>query len=313
MGITTESGYDYVLSPELVRQLVLAEELPLRSREIPEPEASIILRRGSIIGSRIERHIRVFRTMDRSRELIINREKRGESFPSGFVILADELTGSKGRFHRTWHAPEGGLWLTIIIVDVLLAPHRHLYPLVAGISCCELVRSYGVDSRIKWVNDVNVQGKKIVGILTETMIGPCSGEEYILIGIGMNVNNESFPSELAPMAVSLRNLLGSPVDLELLAGRLLTKFIWNIGLLLHEEERSLQDEDMNTGSQQLLDQWRSLSDSIGKRVFFGYDVQAKIEYEAEVIGLDHQGFLQLRHIPSGTILTENSGEILYLP
>lgn len=318
MGIDTVPS-NSVLTPQLVQHILSQEELPNRAQVIDQDLAQTILRRGAIVGCHIERHLRIDRTMDRARQLIREVEERNHAFPSGLVILADEVLDSKGRFGRVWHAPKGGLWMTVILVNTMLPENRHVYPLVAGVSCCDLMRSYGIEAWIKWVNDVHVDSKKIAGILTETMIGPRSGEEYVLIGIGINANNVTFPADLIPSATSMRTLLGLHIDLELLAARLLAKLSWNLGLALYEEECQLAEgwcandgpaEEVGPGL--LIARWRLLSDSIGRRVLFGLNVQEGAEYEAEVLDVDARGGIRLRHLASGEIRVENSGEIAHL-
>lgn len=206
--------------------------------------------------------------------------------------------------------------MTLVVANTLLPEHTLFYPLAAGVACCETVREYGVDAHLKWVNDVHVRGRKLAGVLTETMFGPKYGEQYILIGIGINVNNESFPEELEPLAVSMKSLLGTELGINLFAARLLAKLAWNIGLLHYEEERLLAEDD-GSGRQSgkphmLLEQWRKLSDSIGRKVWFGFDVQKNPQYQAEVLGLDESGGLILRHEEDGATVIEHAGEIAYI-
>ncbi|MEW6220526.1 MAG: biotin--[acetyl-CoA-carboxylase] ligase [Thermodesulfobacteriota bacterium] len=304
-----------VLSQALVAQLLASEELPLRQNAWPAATAAVIIRRGAIVASHIERHLSCTRTMDRARRLIDACEERGESFPSGMVVIADEVRASQGRFHRAWYAPRGGLWLTLVLVDTLIPSLSHLYPLAAGVACCEALQSYGLPARVKWVNDVLLHGRKVAGILTEAHMGR-SGERYILLGIGINANNAVFPPELTDRAVAMAQVLPAPVDLELLAARLCVKLTWNLGLLLQEEERLLaSDQGPEAALAQghaLLTAWLAVSDTVGRRVLFGYDVVERPEYEARVLGLDVHGFLRLAPLPGGPPRTETAGEIIYL-
>ena len=301
----------------LIRQISRDEELPCRCQTWPADTVDAIWRYGGMVGSVVARHERLARGMDLSRNLIRQTEERGASFKSGTVILAGELTGGKGRFQRVWHAPPGGLWLTLIMVNTLLPQSSRLYPLAAGIACCEAVRHYGLPAHLKWVNDLQVGGRKIAGILCETMVGPCYGEEYILLGLGINVNNEVFPAEIASASAALKTLLGTAVDLKLFAARLLVKLAWNIGLLHYEEQQRLLTagggfaEDRPVADSLVLSRFRQLCDSIGRRVLFGYDVQKQPQYEAQTLGIDEAGALILQ-LPDGLILAEQGGEIVYL-
>jgi len=306
---------DRHLTPELVRRIIVEEEIPLRCRSLPADMVEAVFRYGSIIGSVMEVHRQLTRGMDRAREIIRQAEKDGLSLASGTTILAGKMTASRGRFQRTWYAPTGGLWLTVLIADTLLPEHGRLYPLAVGTACCETLRHYNIPAFIKWVNDVHVRGKKIAGILTTTETGPVYGEHYVLIGIGINANNDAMPPELEKTATSIRNELGTNVDINHLAARLLAKLAWSIGLLHHEEQKQLIIKGVTATDTQachpLLDLWQQLSDIQGRRVLFGYDVQKKPLFRAEIQGIDAYGSLLLK-LDDGRITVENSGEIIYL-
>ncbi len=85
---------------------------------------------------------------DLTRKIILAAEEKDESFHSGKVILADEMIYSKGRFKRYWHAPKGGLWMTLALVNTLLPESSLLLPMAAGVACCEVLRHYGIVAHI---------------------------------------------------------------------------------------------------------------------------------------------------------------------
>jgi BirA family biotin operon repressor/biotin-[acetyl-CoA-carboxylase] ligase len=301
-------------SPADIRRYIIAHEIPARRRLLPPAQVEEVFRYGAIAGSVIHAYDRLDRGMDRARQLIAEHERQGLSFPSGTVILARELTGGKGRFQRAWHAPAGGIWMTMVFVNNLLPEVSRLLPLAAGLACCETVRQFGAPAHVKWVNDVHVRGRKVAGILMETVYGSRFQEEYILIGAGLNVNNAAFPPELEGLAVSLAEVCGRSFDLAQVATDLLAKFAWQIGLLYWQEAASLAaDSGLEEGCGRLLvERWRQLSDSAGRRVLFGHDVQQRPQYEAQVLGVDDDGGLRLRTLHDDVVVTEYGGEIVYL-
>lgn len=301
------------LSPERLRRYITTREIPSRCRFLPAEEVHTIFRYGAIVGSVICSFPSLERGMDEARRLIASHEEEQRSFPSGLTIVADSLTAGKGRFRRPWHAPIGGIWLTLVLVNTLLPENARLLPLAAGVACCETMRQFGIDAQVKWVNDVHVQGRKAAGILLETVFGQSSGEEYVLIGAGINVNNRDFPPELDAIAVSMAQILGGELDLEAVACDLLAKFAWYIGLLYRQEECTLAERQPLAAfaGGGLLDRWRQLSDSIGRRVQFGYDVQQQPQFTARVLGLDDDGGLRLL-VEDGVEISEYAGEIIYL-
>jgi len=312
-----------LLTPDSLRQIINEEEIPLRGKTFTPDTVNEIFRYGVIVGNTIEHHGQIPRGMDWARQLIHKAEEENRSFPSGTVILADEMVRSKGRFKRSWHAPQGGLWMTLVMVNTLLPESTHFIPMAAGVACCEVLRHYRLPAHIKWVNDVLVGGKKIAGILTETFAGSRFGEEYILIGIGINVNNDEFPAELSEQATSLKSCLNKETSLAEVAARLLAKLRWNIGLLYFEEAKHLEVhggiakrhetrlENMHEGEHLLLESYKKLTDVLNRRVIFGFDVQENPQFEAQVVGIDSSGGLILE-LDDTSRIVQHSGEIIYL-
>lgn len=307
-------GIGFFPTPGTLRKYVNEQETAIRCRQMPAQLVDDVFRYGAVVGSSFYFSPSLERGMDHAREMIDDHEGSGLSFASGLVVGAGTLTAGRGRFRRDWHAPDGGLWLTLVLVNTLLPESSRLLPLAAGIACCETVRSCGLAASIKWPNDTMVDGRKVGGILTETMVGPCSGEEYVLVGIGLNVNNNKFPSELVDNAASMAQMAGQDFDLRQVVLDLLAKLSWNIGLLHWGEDQYLANINHEAAARHnfLLSSYRQLTNSIGRRVMFGYDVQEDPQYEAEVLGIDDDGGLILRMMEDDLEVRENSGEILYL-
>jgi BirA family biotin operon repressor/biotin-[acetyl-CoA-carboxylase] ligase len=279
---------------------------------VPAETAAAILRYGAMVGAEIEHLAEAPRCMDLVRAKILACDEEGSSFASGRVLVADRLTSGKGRFQRQWHAPDGGVWLVLTLVNTLLPEHAALLSLAAGVACCETLRHYGLNATIKWVNDVLINGRKVAGILTETMHSPKGGEEYVLIGIGVNVNNTLFAPELRNLAAAMAEFTGHPLDLTEVTARLLAKLSWNIGLLHYDEAEMLAADRGLTDDlpHPLIDSWRALSDTIGRRVRFGFNVAERVHYTANVVDIDNRGHLLMR-LADGRTTCENSGEIAY--
>ena len=182
-----------------------------------------------------------------------------------------------------------------------------------GVACCEAIRQEGAaDACLRWVNDVLINGKKGAGFLIQGYSGPGSHEEYDLIGFGINLNNQSFPGELQGNATSLAEEVGHPVDLHHFSVVFLAKLAWNLGLLFFEEANSLRGDGFSggRGEHMLLERWRELSDTIGRRVVFGHNVFDTPLFEATVTGLHDDGSLVLQ-LDDGSTLAQQSGEIRY--
>ncbi len=301
-------------TPEGLKNYLKKQELPARLARWQDGQARQIIEYGAFVGSVIEHHHRLDRTMPHARAHIEAREEKTISVINGTVFFADSLSGSKGRFSRVWHAPSGGLWGSIIYISTLLPKYRMLAPLAVGVACCEAMREYGADdASIRWINDVLIGDRKVAGFLAENFSGPVSGEDYCLLGFGINLNNQEFPDYLDQIATSLSLEIGRTVDLERFTTSFLAKLSWNIGLLYwweaHELDRRYENED--PAEHPLISSWKKLSNTMGRRVIFGFDVQTEPQYEAVVHGITNDGGLRLK-LDDGTETIEHSGEIRYL-
>jgi len=162
------------------------------------------------------------------------------------------------------------------------------------------------------VNDVLIDGRKAAGFLSENVTGTHSKEEYCLLGFGINANIEGFPQALETIATSLVQQLGEKIDLEEFSYRLLAKLSWNLGLLYWWEERELKRGTDEDGLEHpLILRWKDLTDSLGRRVVFGFDVMSRPQYRAAVRSIANDGGLILV-LEDGTEVIEYSGEIRYL-
>ena len=144
-----------------------------------------------------------------------------EGAPEGSVFLAEEQTAGRGRGANSWQSPRStGIYCSVILRPVLPPSDVLALSLAAGLAVQAAIRD--VDSRIevdlKWPNDVLLNGKKVCGILTE-MNAEATRVRYIVVGIGINVNQASFPKDLP--ATSLRLATGSEWSRVELAGALL--------------------------------------------------------------------------------------------
>jgi len=280
----------------------------------PGCDRDAVIRYGAFVGSEIESHESLGRAMLHARSIIDALSLEGKSVASGTVILADTMSSSKGRFSRVWHAPLGGVWGCMIHGSTLLPQSRRFVSLAVGVACCEAVYELGINSAVlRWVNDVLVEGRKLAGFLVESYTEPRYGEEFNLVGFGINVNNGSFPHELSGMAISLGEILDTHVDLSSFTARFLARLAWNFGLLYHEESCELCGDGFSgkNGIHLLLERWGELSDTIGQKVVYGFDVMTSPQYEARVKRMNEGGGLVME-LKDGFEKTEYSGEVRYL-
>jgi BirA family biotin operon repressor/biotin-[acetyl-CoA-carboxylase] ligase len=291
-----------------------ARERELKTRQSSWGEAAeVILRRGALVGRCFYCYPILDRCITEAKRLIQAYEQLGEDFPSGGVIVARALRDARGRWNRFWHAPPGGAWLTLVIHPDVLKERLHLYSLAAGVACCETVRSFGVPASIKWVNDIHVNGKKIGGILTLGHASELFKQEYLLIGMGINVNNNHFPKKLIDNAESIFRHTGVMTDLDEFIATLLSKLNFYLGIIPHYEQQLLDDPfGSSKACNPIVDVFKELSDTIGRQVAYGIDVMKEPLLEAEVCDIDDDGGIVLLTKPDRHAQKRHSGEISYL-
>lgn len=127
-----------------------------------------------------------------------------EGYPSGTLVVAEQQDDGRGRRGRDWASPRGvGIFMTLMLKPDILPNNASMLTLVAALAVAAAIRKCtGRPAGIKWPNDIVINGKKVCGILTE-MSAQIDYVNHVVVGIGINVHNESFPEDIAPTATSL--------------------------------------------------------------------------------------------------------------
>ena len=209
---------------------------------------------------------------------ILARDMAG-SVDEGTVVIAESQTGGRGRMGRKWISPEGGIWLSVVLKPRMQPLHAPRITLLAGVAVAKTIRNIGLPAKIKWPNDVLINGRKVCGILTE--IGAeMDSIQYVVVGVGIdaNVDTETFPEEVRDSSTSLKNELGFDINRVEFVQRLLS------------ELESLYMKFQKEGFSSILEEWRNMSATIGEWVKI--TTQSRIMY-GEAIGVDSEGALIL--------------------
>ena len=137
------------------------------------------------------------------------QELAEKGYPSETLVVADKQIAGKGRRGRNWESPSGcGIFMTLMLKPDINPNNASMLTLVSALAVAKALADItGKDAKIKWPNDIVIDGRKVCGILTE-MSAQFDYINNIVIGIGINVNNSSFPEEISATASSLRLLSG---------------------------------------------------------------------------------------------------------
>ncbi len=177
----TNKGYRIISCPDLVTQEAIEGKIKTR-----------------VLGKRVHYQMEVGSTNT------VAKQFAEEKNSHGLLVTADLQNSGKGRRGRSWVSPkESGIWMTLILKPELDPRNASMLTLVAALAVakgiCEVTK---LDAKIKWPNDIVVNKKKVCGILTE-MNAELDFINYVVVGIGINVNVTKFPDEIKEIASSL--------------------------------------------------------------------------------------------------------------
>ncbi len=267
----------------------------------------IILKRAAGFAKSIYYFNRASRLMEIARTNIIEFEESGKDMASGAIFFAEELIEAKGRLKRKWWAPKGGIYACIVIYPQLDRENWGLYSLLTGLSIAEVLREWGLDVKIRWINDILLNSKKICGVLTEGFTSPIHNQPYILLGMGLNVNISEFPGYL-PYASSILRETSQAFPEMFLAAHIFSRIGFNIAMLHNWLYECLDVETENP----IIKNWRLFTDSIGKKIHFGLDAEVNPEITNAIVqDIDEDGALIIFDEQKGE-LKINYGEIRYI-
>lgn len=166
--------------------------------------------------------------------------------PHGTLVVADMQTAGKGRRGRGWSSPKGtGIFMTLILKPDLLPTKASMLTLVAALAVeSGIAMATGIRGKIKWPNDIVVNGKKICGILTE-MSAEMEGIHHVVVGIGINANMKSFPAEIQKVATSLSIEKQEEINRSDIICEIMKKFEYYYEKFIKEGDLSLLVEEYN--------------------------------------------------------------------
>jgi BirA family transcriptional regulator, biotin operon repressor / biotin---[acetyl-CoA-carboxylase] ligase len=260
--------------------------------QVPDILTADMLRprlRGSLFGKRI---YHFFKT-DSTNRVALELGHQGEA--EGAVVLAEEQSAGRGRTGHTWHSERAtGIYATVLLRPKLSPIQAPLLTMMAGLSAHAAVqRVAGLSVDLKWPNDLLIQGKKVGGILTEMHAEPAQ-VRFVIVGIGINVNQEKFPPDLATASTSLRLETGkSQSRLEVLV-RFLRQFEIDYRELLSE------------GAAGMVKRFEAVSSyARGKRVRV---TNGKESFTGVTAGVEDEGLLRVKR-DDGKVTTVIAGDV----
>lgn len=221
---------------------------------------------------------------------------------NGRIVRAEFLSEAKGRFDREWYALKGGLWMAISIYDEFLTEDSSLISLIFGLAMARCANHFGINqTKIKWINDLHFNGKKVGGVLIEKF------NNWYICGIGININNP-LPPNLP--ATSFKEILGKELSILHVFEEIIYWLRYYFGFLRFYERKKLDEENVDN---LIVEDFKKFSDTIGRCVIYTYNLDEEENLiVGRVLDVTEKGLILMEDIFSGEILEIFSGEIFYI-
>jgi BirA family biotin operon repressor/biotin-[acetyl-CoA-carboxylase] ligase len=222
------------------------------------------------------------------------KENKSTDFKNNTLVIAKSQSGGRGRLGKSFYSEDkSGIYMSLLKKEDLNQYDISLITIAAALCISEVLDSIaGIETRIKWVNDIYFQGKKLSGILTEGSMEFETGSlEYFIIGIGINVNTEAFPEEIKDIASSLSIQTKKKYRRNEIIARILDSLE---GYLLMTK----------TSPELLIESYRK------KMLYLDQEIvvlRGNETFNGILRGINDQGHLIIER--DGKLITQNSGEI----
>ncbi|MBN2516332.1 MAG: biotin--[acetyl-CoA-carboxylase] ligase [Deltaproteobacteria bacterium] len=234
---------------------------------------------GIVAGGTIGKEIFFLREVDSTN--IYASKLAQDGMPEGVVVIADCQKKGKGRLNRVWQSPPGKNIYTSIILRPSITPHfAPQLTLTAGVAVAELISQYCPGSvMLKWPNDVQINMRKVCGILTEMRIK--RGKiDFIIVGMGININmrKEDFQEEFRESSTSLQEETGNVISRIDFANKIYRTF------------GKWYETYIDKGFVPIRESWLGYSGILNKNISVHYKNEV---HQGRVIGIDEYGALLL--------------------
>ncbi len=230
----------------------------------------------------------IFDSIDSTNSYCKKLGQNGSSTP--VLVVADHQTNGRGRLGRSFFSPVGtGIYISVLQSTKELSIPYNLLTVAAGTATClELEDICPWNVKIKWVNDIFAEGKKVCGILAESILTPESTcPSAVVVGIGINISTLDFPEDIKNIAGSVN--AGNITRNEIIS-RVINRFLKICNEYSPEE---------------LIDEYKSHSLVLGKKISFAQNNKA---YTAVAKDINIDGNL-IAETTNGEIITLKSGEV----
>ena len=251
----------------------------------------------------IGRTIHFYKSVESTQTLALGLAERQLANLHGTVIVSEDQRKGRGRMGRKWISQYGGIYLSIILQPKIKITQSGILPLLSALCVSHVIKKMTkLNPKIKWPNDVVINGKKVCGILLDIST-EADKINFVVIGIGVNVN-----IDITKIDSDIKNSPGfygiTSIQNEL-HGKEIDKFDF-IRLLLENIELYLTQLE-NEGAKEIIKNCKHISDTLGKVVIAK---QSDEILQGRAVDIDEDDGFLLIEGPSGCIHKVVSGEII---
>lgn len=219
-----------------------------------------------------------------------NNLLKEKDYSSGTIALAEVQLSGRGKFGKKWISEKGGLWFSFVLKRRTKTPY--IYVILASVALLEVLKNYKLNARIKWPNDILVNGKKISGILVENDYY----QGKVITGIGININNAP-PKNTEIPAISLRQLKKQKIDINDFFIKLIKRLDFYVANQKNQKNK-------------ILNKWiKNQVDMKGKEIKIIKNNKVK---NYSIIKIDKSGHIIARDINENGKIKKIKGEVFFI-
>jgi BirA family biotin operon repressor/biotin-[acetyl-CoA-carboxylase] ligase len=255
--------------------------------------------RTSLIGRRTY----LYQTVESTQTIALALAEQEIDNLHGTVIVAEHQTKGRGRIGRSWISPCGGIWLSIILKPKIKNSQITVLPLLSALSVCDVIKKMTkLNAKLKWPNDVVIDGRKVSGILLDVST-EADKINFVVIGIGVNLN-----IDIKKIHFDIAKSTGF-YDITSLQNELHGKEIEKsdfIQLLLEDIEKYVSQLE-NEGAGKIIKNCKEISDTLGKEVIVKQSTEI---LQGMAVDMDENDGFLLIETPYGSIHKVVSGDVI---
>lgn len=226
----------------------------------------MIINKDKITSKTFIDQVFFFDTIDSTNTYL--KELSKKDFKNNTLVVAKNQSKGRGRLSKSFYSPENGLYFSFVFKPKVTIEEIQMLTIIAALAVSKSINKlYNVDSKIKWLNDIYIEDKKICGILCDTVIKNSAQYEFVVVGIGINISEALvIPNDIKDIYGAISNYSSTEVDVNDLIINIINEF----------------STYKKTEKQSLINEYKSKCLSLNKKV--KYNNESYVAYDINSYG-----------------------------